>query len=156
MTETGRRTLHFESIDDVMPEVERLHARHTTAGAWSLGQICCHLATTIRRVVDLPASTPRDPALELGEDAKREVLASGRIPSRMVAPPALQPPDEVNEDEEVERLRSAIAYYKASPGPVAPHRFFGPLSKAEWDRLQLIHMAHHLSFVIPREPSPSS
>ena len=45
--------------------------------------------------------------------------------------------------------RQAIAHYKASPGPVIQHLFFGPLSKAEWDRLQLIHCAHHLSFAIP-------
>ena len=46
-------------------------------------------------------------------------------------------------------LRAAIAYYKASPGPVIPHHIFGPLTKAEWDQLQLIHLAHHLSFAVP-------
>ena len=47
-------------------------------------------------------------------------------------------------------LRAAIAHYRASPGPVIPHRIFGPLTKDEWDRLQLIHLAHHLSFAVPR------
>jgi hypothetical protein len=51
--------------------------------------------------------------------------------------------------EEAEGLRAAISHYKASPGPVIPHRLFGPLTKAEWDRLQLIHVAHHLSFAVP-------
>jgi hypothetical protein len=51
--------------------------------------------------------------------------------------------------EEAEGLRAAISHYKASAGPVIPHRLFGPLTKAEWDRLQLIHVAHHLSFAVP-------
>ena len=46
------------------------------------------------------------------------------------------PTETLAERDEVEGLRQAIAHYKASPGPVIPHRFFGPLSKAEWDRLQ--------------------
>ena len=36
------------------------------------------------------------------------------------------------EREEMEGLRQAIAYYQASPGPVIPHRRFGPLTRAEW------------------------
>ena len=39
-----RRTLEFARLDDVMPEVDRLLAGHTTVGNWSLGQICNHLS----------------------------------------------------------------------------------------------------------------
>ncbi|MFI5459648.1 MAG: DUF1569 domain-containing protein [Isosphaerales bacterium] len=41
----GRRELSFASLDEVMPDVERLLAGHATVGQWSLGQICNHLAT---------------------------------------------------------------------------------------------------------------
>jgi len=51
--------------------------------------------------------------------------------------------------QEAEALRAAIAYYLASPGPAIPHRILGPLTKAEWDRFELIHLAHHLSFAVP-------
>ncbi|HEX8199518.1 MAG TPA: DUF1569 domain-containing protein, partial [Isosphaeraceae bacterium] len=60
------------------------------------------------------------------------------------------PRETLGEREEAEGLRAAIAYYRASPGPVIPHRIFGPLTRDEWDRLQLIHLAHHLSFAVPR------
>jgi hypothetical protein len=66
------------------------------------------------------------------------------------SPPEIQPTETLDEREEAEGVRAAIAHYKASPGPVIPHRIFGPLTKAEWDQLQLIHYAHHLSFAIPR------
>ena len=48
------------------------------------------------------------------------------------------------------RARAALVAFKASPGPVIPHRIFGPLARDEWDRLQLIHLAHHLSFAVPK------
>jgi hypothetical protein len=44
----GRRTLRYESFDDVMPGVERLLKGHTTVGNWSLAQICRPLAMAIR------------------------------------------------------------------------------------------------------------
>ena len=40
----GRRTLRYESLDEVMPDVERLLEGHTTVGNWTLAQICRALA----------------------------------------------------------------------------------------------------------------
>ena len=153
MTTPGRRTLRYDSFDEVMPDVERLLAGHTTVGNWSLAQICRHLATVMRRVVDLPASTPHDPSQWVGEEQKRQVLESGMLPEGLGAPPQLVPTETLGEREEAEGLRQAIAHYRASHGPVIPHRLFGPLSKDEWRRLQLIHVAHHLSFAIPFDNS---
>jgi len=145
----GRRTLRFNSLDEVMPDVERLLEGHSTVGNWSLAQICRHVSTVMRRVVDLPASTPVDPSQWAPEERKREVLESGMIPEGLPAPPEILPAEALNEREEAEGLRAAIAHYKASKGPVIPHRIFGPLTKAEWDRIQCIHCAHHLSFAVP-------
>ena len=80
MTTHGRRTLSFNSIDDVIPDVERLLEGHRTIGTWSLAQICRHLATAMRRVVDLPASTPPDPSLWVSDERKRQVFESGMLP----------------------------------------------------------------------------
>jgi hypothetical protein len=147
----GRRTLRFGSLDEVMPEVERLLDGHATVGAWSLAQICRHLATAMRRVVDLPASTPDDPSHRVSEERKRQVFESGQLPEALPGPPEIMPAGVLGEREEAEGLRRAIDHYRASPGPVVPHRFFGHLTRDEWDRLQLIHFAHHLSFAVPRE-----
>jgi hypothetical protein len=136
-----------------MPEVERLLEGHTTVGAWSLAQICRHLATVLRRVVDLPASAPNDPSQWVGEDRKREVFESGVIPEGLPAPPEIVPGEVLGEREEAEGLRAALAHFRASPGPVVAHRFFGFLSREEWERLQCVHCAHHLSFAIPATAS---
>jgi Protein of unknown function (DUF1569) len=146
----GRRTLSYGSFDEIMLDVERLLEGHTTVGDWSLAQICRHLAAVIRRFVDLPASTPHDPSQWVGEERKRQIFDSGMLPEGLQGPQEVMPIEVLGEREEVEGLRQAIAHYQASPGPVIPHRRFGPLTKAEWDRFQLIHSAHHLSFAIPR------
>jgi hypothetical protein len=146
----GRRTLRYESFDDVMPDVERLLEGHTTVGNWSLAQICRHLAAVLRRHVDLPASTVFDPADRVSEEQKRRMLQSGILPEGIVAPPGVLPEAARSEREEAEGLRAAIAYYRESPGPVVPHRILGPLTREEWDRFELAHLAHHLSFAVPR------
>ncbi len=148
MTE-GRRTLRFQTADEIMPDVERLLAGHRTVGHWSLGQICNHLANTMRRVIDMPASTPQDPSQWVSEERKQEIFASGMLPEGIPAPPQVLPTETTDDRAEAENLRQAIAYFQASPGPVVPHRILGPLSREEWERLQLIHCAHHLSFVVP-------
>jgi hypothetical protein len=148
----GRRALRFESLDDVMPDVERLLEGHTTVGNWTLAQICRHLATVARRVVDLPASTPVDASQWVGEEKKREVFASGLLPEGIPGPPEIMPGEGLDAHEEAEGLRRALDHFRASPGPVIPHRVFGPLSRDEWHRLQCIHCAHHLSFAVPAPP----
>ncbi len=150
---SDRRPLAFTSFDEVMPDVERLLQGHTTVGHWSLAQICRHLATVLRRVVDMPASTPADSSQWVSAAEKQKVLDSGKLPEGIPGPPEIMPPETepLSAPEEAEALRQAIAHYQASPtGPAIPHRIFGPLTKAEWDHLQRIHLAHHLSFAIPQ------
>lgn len=132
-----------------MPDVERLLRGHTTVGHWSLAQICHHLAAVLRRHVDLPASTGFDPADRVSEERKRLFLETGVLPTGIEAPAGVRPEAVGSDAEEAENLRAAIAHYRASPGPAIPHRILGPLTKAEWDRFELIHLAHHLSFAVP-------
>ena len=145
----GRRTLRFASIDEILPEVERLQDGHTTVGSWSLAEICNHIAAAMRLAVDMPASTQHDPSLRFSDEAIERVFADGQIPEGLPRPPPVSSLEPLGETEAVDLLREAIAYYKDSGGPRAPHRYFGPLSKERWDRLQCIHCAHHLSFAIP-------
>jgi hypothetical protein len=64
----GRRTLGYESFDEVMADVERLRPGHTTVGNWTLAQICRHLVAILRWHVDLPALTTFDPSGRASED----------------------------------------------------------------------------------------
>jgi hypothetical protein len=146
----GRRTLRFQDLEDIMPDVDRLLDGHTTVGNWSLAQICRHLATVMRRVVDLPTSTPHDASRWVGEERKRAFFESSVVPEGIPTSPRLLPAEALDEHEEAEGLRQAIAHYQASPGTVVPHVLFGFLTREEWDRFHCIHAAHHLSFAVPK------
>jgi hypothetical protein len=85
-----RRDLSFASLEEVMPEVERLLEGHVAAGRWSLAQICNHLTTGIRLTLDAPRR-PFEPTPET-DVARRRFFQRGVFPEGMEAPlPVLIP-----------------------------------------------------------------
>jgi hypothetical protein len=148
----GRRTLRYGSLDEIMPDVERLLAGHKTVGNWSLGQICHHLAVALRSTVDPAASISHDPSQFVSAEEKRQFFESGLVEERRPMPPKLAPPELLDDRQEADELGEAIARYMASPCLAVSHRRFGPLSRSEWDQFHCIHCAHHLSFAIPVKP----
>src|SRR5262245_61178158 len=76
----GRRKLAFGSLTEVMADVERLLTGHATLGQWTLGQICNHLAATIRMSTDqVPQKAPWLVRRTAGVVLRRLMLARGRI-----------------------------------------------------------------------------
>jgi hypothetical protein len=149
----NRRELKFASLEDVMPEVERLLRGHKTVGNWSLGQICNHLAIPLRLPVH-GYDGPMPPWLVrkvLAPVILRRILQTEKMREGASAPDALQPKPGVDARQEADALRLAIAELLAYHGPVHPHPFFGKMSHDEWVRLSRIHCAHHLSFALPIE-----
>ena len=152
----GRRDLTFAGLEDVMPEVERLLAGHTTVGRWSLGQICDHLAAALRLTLEAPPSSAEPTREE--RVARRLFFRSGRFPDGMETPvPVLQPQPGLDAATESEALREAIDRFNASTGPFPAHPVLGPLTREEWTRFHSLHCAHHLGFAVPDEaPAPAS
>lgn len=147
-----RRTLEFDRLDDVMPEVDRLLAGHATAGNWSMGQICNHLATMFRMSVEgFGVKAPWLFRATLGRVFKKKILAERRMRTGIKVPEKFLPKPGLDDRAEAEALRSSIAYYLARPETRAPHPFFGPMTGDDWDRLHRIHAAHHLSFAVPAQ-----
>jgi Protein of unknown function (DUF1569) len=151
-----RRDLTFANLDDVMPEVGRLLAGHTTVGRWTLGQICNHVAAALRLTLEAPP-TPAEPTREQ-RVARRLFFRSGRFPEGMEAPiPVLQPQLGLDAATEAEALRVAIGRFASASGPFPAHPVLGPLTKEEWIRFHCLHCAHHLGFAVPDEArTPSS
>jgi hypothetical protein len=146
----GRRSLSFDTLDRVMPDVDRLLAGHTTVGSWSLGQICNHLtAAVIGSVEGFPVRAPWLLRNTLGRLKRRQILRTGTMPAGVNLPERFLPRAGLDARAEAEALRAALQFYAASTGPTALHPFFDRLSREEWTRLHCIHCAHHLSFVLP-------
>ena len=147
----GRRAVRYASVEEILPDVDRLAAGHITVGHWSLAQICNHLAFAFDASVDGFPTRPL-PAL-LRATAGRlilwRMLKVERIIEGAWLPKSLRPADRLDEAREIDALRKAAARFVADPAPKGVHPFFGPLDRDRWHQYHRVHCAHHLSFVVP-------
>jgi hypothetical protein len=146
----ARRPLKFETLGEVMPDVDRLLEGHTTVGNWTLGQICNHLSESVMYTIDgFPDKAPWVIRRTIGPILTRRMLRTNRMPEGVRTPKRYQPRPGVDARAEAEALRASLRLLASNPGPFAEHPFAGPLSRADWDRFHCVHFAHHLSFAVP-------
>jgi hypothetical protein len=146
-----RRKLAFAGLGEVMPDVERLLAGHTTVGRWTLGQICNHLATTIGMSMEgVPQKAPWLVRRTVGVLIRRLMLWRGRIPENVQVPRVYLPGPELDPAREANALRVALERFATFDGPFDEHPLAGPMTPAQWERFHCIHCAHHLSFAVPQ------
>ena len=150
---TGRRSLHFNCLDDIAADVERLASANNVQalGNWSAGEVVQHVAVAMHKSID--GFTERPPApvrVLLRLFLKKRILtkpmsAGFKLPARaaqeMFGPPIPLP-------EALKNLQKALARLKAEAHR-EPHPAFGPLTREEWDQLHCRHSALHLSFLVP-------
>ncbi|MDB5350765.1 MAG: hypothetical protein JWN86_2012 [Planctomycetota bacterium] len=152
-----RRQLAYKSLDDVMPDVDRLLQGHETVKNWSLGQICNHLATSMRLTVEgTPIRAFKFWLIRhtVGRLARRHVFKTRGMGENFSVPnPILDPKPGLDARAEAEALRSTIRLFLAAEGPFRIHPAFGEMSVEEWRQFHAIHCAHHLSFAVPTGPS---
>jgi hypothetical protein len=147
-----RRELWFASLDELMPEVEKLLAGHVCVGHWSLGQICNHLATAFNYPIDAglhsaPSNVPEDPRFQL---VRQRFFRANRFPDGRTAPVSeLVPREGLDDRFEADALRVALARFQVATGSFAPHPALGSMTKEEWAGFHCLHAAHHLGFVVP-------
>jgi hypothetical protein len=156
--EPPRRRLDFCDFDAVVRDAESLAAGgYDRVGSWDLAQVCRHLAEWMRFPLD---GFPR-PALParlmlwlmrytVGRRMLRRLLATRSMPSgwRTLRETVSAPGGD--EAGAVERLRQVVARFQAHAGRFHPSPLFGGLEREAWTQIQLIHCAHHLSFLIPK------
>jgi Protein of unknown function (DUF1569) len=151
----GRRILRFESIDQVMADVERLAeaqraGRLRQLGNWTLGQTLRHLACWAEYSY---TGTPLKVPLLLRwilRFRKRKFLyepmrAGARIPGVPGGTLATEP---TPLEDGLGRLRRVMERLKAE-APTKPHAILGPLSHDEWIAMHLRHAELHLGFFVP-------
>jgi hypothetical protein len=159
-----RRPLEFHDLDEVVRDAEALHAGgYRRAGQWNLAQVCGHLAYWLRFPMDgFPKAPPPIRALlwvlrhTIGRRALRRLLEGHPMPDGRPTMPETIPTPGRDEAAAVDRLRAVVARFKAHDGPLYPSPLFGPLDKPTATHLQLIHCAHHLSFLVPKNRASSA
>jgi hypothetical protein len=156
----ARRELTFNDLDEVVRDAEQLLARgYDRAGHWDLAQVCDHVGNWMRYAMD---GFPRAPlpirgllwALRktIGKRKLADFLATGKMPAGKPTLRQSVPPPGGDPAAAVARLRATVARMTAHAGPLKPSPLFGDVTRDEWVRLNLVHAAHHLSFLVPRQP----
>ena len=150
-TISGRRSLEFDTLDDVLADAEILTTKQaTTVGNWTLGQIFQHLANAMNLAID--GSDHRAPWYFrlIGPMILKSILKKGMSPGYQLSEPAaslLLPEDDLGTEAGLEALRQAIARMKTEDHR-EPHLAFGKMSREKWEKLHLRHAELHLSFAV--------
>ena len=151
----GRRMLRFESIDEMLAEVDRVvkaekAGRLERLGNWTLGQVLGHLAVWAEySYTGPPIKAPLLIKLTL-RLRKRKFLygpmrAGIKIPGVKGGTLATEP---MSVDEALGRLQCVMQRLKTE-APTVPNVIFGPLKHEEWIAVTLRHAELHLGFLIP-------
>jgi Protein of unknown function (DUF1569) len=159
MSSPARRPLVFNDLDEVVRDAENLQARgYEKAGNWDLAQCCTHLADWLRFPVE---GFPKAPApiraflwvmrKTVGRKKLLTYIETRSFPAGKPTMPQTVPPPGGDPREAIDKLRRSVNRLKEYTGPIVPSPVFGPMTKDEAVRMQLVHCAHHLSFLIPRE-----
>ena len=151
----GRRMLRFESIDQMMAEVDRVveaerAGRLKRLGNWTVGQTLGHLAAWAEYgYTGMPLKPPFFIRWIL-RLRKRKFLyepmrAGVKIPGVAGGTLATDP---MPLDEALPRLQRVMERVKVEP-PTAPSKIFGLLTRDEAIAINLRHAELHLSFLVP-------
>ena len=158
MEKPARRSLRLDDFDAVLRDVETLRsAGYDRAGNWDLAQCCGHLAEWMRFPVEGFPPPPAPIRLVLWVMKKtiapsrlRQALESNSMAAGVPTLRETVPPPAGDEAAAEETLRKAVARFEAHAGPYRPSPMFGAVDRDTAKRLQLVHCAHHLSFLIPK------
>ncbi len=146
----GRRTLRFQSYDDILADARAMNAQSTRSlGNWSLGQICEHLAKAMEYAVDGAPFKASWLFRVVGPLIKRRILTRPMKPGfRLPKSASMYLPQNTDAEAGIARLEKAIARYLQTP-QLEPHVIFGPLTRDEYDQLNFRHAEMHLSLIVP-------
>ena len=146
----GRRELHFESLDEMLAEAERLanDSDVELLGNWSLGQMCEHLASSLTIANDGTSFRPSFIWRLMGPWMKGRMLKTTFSPGFKLPKEMEQLiPGDTSTEQGLTALRNAASRFKSEPLQTT-HFIFGKMSPEDWTKLQLRHAELHFSFAV--------
>jgi hypothetical protein len=150
---TERRSLHFDSLDEIVADLGRLASSGEVRalGNWSAGQLLKHLATALNKSIDGYGNPlPGFVRVVFRTFFKNKFLtapmsAGFKLPKKALAELVPAP---VSFEDGLQSLRQAIHRLQTETHR-APNPVLGPLSVEEWNQLHCRHCELHLSFLVP-------
>ena len=154
----SRRTLSFASLDASVSDAEKLlSAGYVKTGQWSLGQCCGHLANWLGFAMDgFPKAPPPIRLMlwlarhSIGPKKLKQYLATGDMGFGKPTMPQSVPAPGADDRDGVAKFREMVERVNRFAGTPLPSPFFGPMDRDTWVKLNCVHAAHHLSFLVPK------
>lgn len=153
MASPDRRTLRFETLDDLVADARAVALRpHRATGNWNASQILLHVAGLIAHAnrgseLRMPA-----PVRVLGRAIKLSGVWKRPIPAGIKAPPSLMAQNDANAavpaEEAFATLEREVAEARARPMS-HPSPLLGKLTHEEWVTVHCRHAELHFSFLKP-------
>jgi hypothetical protein len=148
---SNRRKLHFDNLDDLLKDVDRLNqGKVKTLGNWSSGQILKHLTIIMNGSIDGFPVRFAWPLRFFGWLMKNRILSKTMPPGFQLKGRAgelfLPPP--TSWDDGLLGFRQAI-HRLQTDGTREPSPFLGVMTREQWDQLHCRHAELHLSFLVP-------
>lgn len=149
MSKPARPDLRFDSLDEMLADVDRLRSGPTEqAGQWNLAMILDHMAKAINAHDNPKVKPMRRPLRWIVRAAVHRIVRRGRYPSiKFPAPKRMQPDPNVSLESTYAEFRAAVESLRAITSPILTDTPFGDLPVDEFVKLQLLHGAHHLGFL---------
>ena len=152
MSKPARPGLKFNNLDELVADVDQLNAGpYEKAGRWDLPMIVDHLAMTMNGPFGSGAKNipwPAGPVVRFvfHRIAQRKTYPHVKFP----APKIIQPKSGVSMDVVHAELIRGIDRLNAVTGETIDCPPFGTLLLEDFKKMQLLHGAHHLSFLKSR------
>lgn len=155
----ARRELAFKDLDEVIADIENLRAKgYDKAGKWNLAQICGHVSEWMRFAIDgyppngcVIGSILWMMKVTLGKKVLRNTIRTNKMPAGGPTNPSTVAPADSDETAAIEKLKGVIARFRAHTGEYHPSPLYGSWTRDECLKLNLVHAAHHLSFLVPKQ-----
>jgi hypothetical protein len=151
MSTPARPALKFATLDALLADVDRLRGGYERAGRWELGPMLDHVAKMMSTPFEPGQWNLPGPAVAVARFCIRQMVRRNWYPTMVTfpAPPSIRPTEGVDADAAVAHLREVVDQIRALPdGPVTCPPF-GRIAKGDYVGLQLLHAAHHLSYLKP-------
>ena len=153
-----RRQLKFDSLDAALVDAQKLLViGYDKAGNWNLSQVCGHLANWLGYAMDGFPKAPLPIRMMLwtarhtiGPGKLKQYLDNGEMGTGKPTMPQSVPAPGGDDSAGVARFRETVDRVRRFAGTPLPSPFFGPMDRDTWVKLNCVHAAHHMSFLVSK------
>lgn len=149
---TGRRTVRYDSLDDLLRDARQLASGQVRSlGNWSLGQCLHHVAGAIDMGIEGTPSRAPLPLRLVGRLFKGKFLRGPLTPGFKIpkfAAGIVAPGSSTDTQAGLQSLQKSISRWR-SDARRAAHPILGRLTPDEWEQFECRHAELHMSFQLP-------